>query len=63
MWVTAPAAEGAANRAITRALARALGLPPSAVVLVAGERARDKVLEVAGVEAGRLAELGARPAP
>jgi uncharacterized protein len=48
-WVTARAVDGAANRALARAVARALGVPPSAVRIAAGERGRDKVLEVEGV--------------
>jgi len=62
VWVTAPAAKGAANRALTRVLADALGVPVSAVSLVVGARARDKVIEVAGLEAGRLTALAAGPA-
>lgn len=50
VWVTARAVEGAANRALMRAVARALGVRQSAVTLVAGDRARDKVVEVAGYE-------------
>lgn len=45
--VTAPAVEGAANEALVRWLARdVLGLSRSAVRVVRGERARDKVVEV-----------------
>ena len=40
--VTAPPVDGAANAAVVRALAKALGLPSRDVVLVAGERGRDK---------------------
>jgi uncharacterized protein (TIGR00251 family) len=46
VWITARAIEGAANRALLAALARALGTRPSAVTLVAGERSRDKTVEV-----------------
>jgi uncharacterized protein YggU (UPF0235/DUF167 family) len=46
VWVTARAVEGAANRALIEALARALGVRRSAVTLVSGERGRDKVVEV-----------------
>jgi uncharacterized protein YggU (UPF0235/DUF167 family) len=46
VWVTARAVEGQANRAVVRAVARALGVRPSAVTLVAGERGRDKRFEV-----------------
>jgi uncharacterized protein len=48
VWVTARAVEGAANRALVKAVAAALGVRASAVTLVAGDRARDKVFEVAG---------------
>ena len=46
VWVTPRAVEGQANRAIAGAVARALGVRPAAVGLVAGERGRDKVFEV-----------------
>lgn len=46
--VTAPPAGGAANAALIALLARALGLPKSAVTLVAGETSRLKTLEIAG---------------
>lgn len=48
VWVTARAVEGQANAALVRAVARALGVRASAVTLVSGERARDKVVEVDG---------------
>lgn len=57
VWVTARAVEGGANRALLTAVARALGTRPSAVALVAGERGRDKVLEVEGATAEALARL------
>lgn len=43
--VREPATEGKANAAIVRAVARELGLPPSAVRLVRGAGARTKLLE------------------
>lgn len=52
--VTRPPADGEANRAVLRLVARALGLPPSRLVLVAGERARRKRLRVDGVDAAEL---------
>jgi uncharacterized protein YggU (UPF0235/DUF167 family) len=52
VWVTARAVEGAANRALVKAVARALGVRPSAVTLVAGERARDKLFDVEGATSG-----------
>lgn len=47
-WVTAPAVDGRANRAVVLAVARWLGVPPASVRLVSGLRARTKVVEVAG---------------
>lgn len=40
--VTAPPAEGAANDAVRRLLARALGVAPTRLTLVQGAAARDK---------------------
>lgn len=46
VWVTEPAIEGRANRAVLRVVADVLGVPPSSVSLVRGERGRDKVVQV-----------------
>lgn len=46
--VTEAAEAGRANRAACAALARALGLPASAVALAAGTASRDKTLRVSG---------------
>jgi hypothetical protein len=45
--VTAPPVDGAANTALERLLAAALGLPRSAVEVVGGQAARTKVVAVA----------------
>jgi uncharacterized protein YggU (UPF0235/DUF167 family) len=53
-------ADGAANEAVRRALAEALGCPPSAVTLLRGATGRDKTFAVAGdpfALAARLAEI------
>jgi uncharacterized protein (TIGR00251 family) len=47
--VTAPPVGGAANEAVVRELSRSLSVPTSALRVVAGERARNKVVEVAGL--------------
>lgn len=54
--VTAPAVEGKATDAVRKALARAFGVRRQDVVIVAGERSRDKIVEVPDAEE-RLAEL------
>ena len=47
--VTAPPVEGEAYQALTRLLARALGVAPSAVNVVHGGRSRDKIVRILGV--------------
>lgn len=44
--VTAPPVDGAANEAVARLLARALGLAPREVVLARGERSRVKYFDL-----------------
>lgn len=46
--VTAPPAAGAANAALIALVAKALGVPKSAVTLASGETSRLKTLRVAG---------------
>lgn len=47
--VAAPAARGAANEALVRLLADALGVGRRDVTLVSGHAARDKIVELAGL--------------
>jgi uncharacterized protein len=49
--VAAPPADGAANAAVTRLVARSLGLPRSAVVLERGGASRHKRLRLEGISA------------
>lgn len=48
--VTAPAEGGRANDAVVRLLAETFELPRTAVTLVSGHSARDKIVELAGIE-------------
>jgi uncharacterized protein (TIGR00251 family) len=48
--VTAPAEGGRANDAVVRLVADTLTLPRTSVTLVSGHSARDKIVELAGVE-------------
>ena len=58
--LTAPPVEGAANKALTRLLGRALGVAPSAVRIVGGAGARQKRVSVSGIDAATARErLGA----
>ena len=47
--VTRPPADGEANRAVLRLVARALGVPSSRVTLVAGARSRHKRCAIDGI--------------
>jgi uncharacterized protein (TIGR00251 family) len=56
--------EGRANEALVRLLAKAAGLPPSAVVILSGETAREKRVAFHGLDEATLhARLGIPPAP
>jgi uncharacterized protein len=46
VWVTVPPEGGRANAAVAEALARAIGVAKSRVVLVRGTASRDKVFRV-----------------
>jgi uncharacterized protein (TIGR00251 family) len=60
--VTAPPVEGRANRHLLEFLAGRLGVARGALTLVAGEHARQKVIEAAGVRAADAeAMLGGEP--
>ena len=48
--VAAPPVDGAANEALVRVLAKALGLPRRDVVIVSGATSRTKIVEVAGLD-------------
>jgi uncharacterized protein len=52
--LTAPPVEGAANTALTRVLAKALGVAPSAVELLRGATGRDKLVHVSGRSASEI---------
>lgn len=61
--VSAAAADGEANAALTAFLAKTLKRPKSAVRIVSGETARVKTLEIEGLEAADLAVLVGAPPP
>lgn len=49
VWVTAPPADNAANEAVVKVVAKALGLKNSAVTIIRGHHSRDKTLWVEGL--------------
>jgi hypothetical protein len=58
--LTAPPVEGAANAALVKLLGAAFGVRPSAVRILRGASARDKLVHVAGLTvASARARLGA----
>jgi hypothetical protein len=52
--VAARPVEGAANKELTAVLARALGIRPRALRIVTGEHARDKGIQVDGLDAATV---------
>lgn len=52
--VSAPPVDGRANRALCRLVAKRLGVAPSRVSVVRGEKSRDKTIRVDGVEPAAL---------
>jgi uncharacterized protein len=52
--VAAPPEGGRANDAVVRLLADTLALPRNAVALVSGHGARDKIVELTGIEPAQI---------
>ena len=62
--VAAPPEDGKANRALTALIAKAVGVAPSKVAIVAGETARVKRIEIVGdpaILSQRLAQKAGVP--
>ena len=53
--VSAPPVDGAANQALCRLIAAAVGVAPSRVSVVHGSRGREKIVAVAGMGDAELA--------
>ena len=55
--VAAAPVDGRANDALCRLIAKRAGVPRSQVAIVRGERARDKLVEVEGIDEKTLHEM------
>ena len=55
--LAAPPADGAANAELIEVLARALGLPKSALCLALGKSSKRKVVEATGLDAAEATRL------
>lgn len=55
--VTAPPVDGKANRALCKLIAKRVGVAPSRVNVVRGEKSRDKLVRVEGVDSAALQEV------
>lgn len=55
--ITSPAVEGAANEALVELLATTFGVRVDAVTIVAGAKARSKIVELRGVTEARVRQL------
>lgn len=54
--VTAPPVDGKANKALCKLIAKRVGVAPSRVSVVRGEKSREKVVRVEGIDGTRLSE-------
>lgn len=55
--VSAPPIDGRANEALCRLIARRVGVAASRVTIVRGQRSREKLVRVEGIEASALRDL------
>jgi uncharacterized protein len=58
--VTAPPVEGEANAAVCAAIAKALGIPKSAVEVARGDTGRRKTVRIRGASSAAVQTLAAR---
>jgi len=48
--ITAPPINGKANKGLIQFLSKELGIPPSQVEIIKGQRAREKTLSISGIK-------------
>jgi uncharacterized protein len=61
--VTAPPLEGRANKAVKKLLAEQLGLSPSEIEIIAGQRSREKLVRVSGLSRAEVERALGTPLP
>ena len=54
--ITASPVDSAANNALPKFIAKSLGISPSAAALIRGQKSRNKILLIAGIDAQAVAE-------
>jgi len=52
--ITAPPVDSAANKALLKFIAKSLGLPPSTVALIRGDKSRSKTVLITGTDAASV---------
>jgi uncharacterized protein len=60
--VTAPPVDGKANRALCKLVAKRVGIAPSRVSVVRGEKSRDKLVRAEGIDPAALRQAFAEGA-
>jgi uncharacterized protein len=55
--INAPPVDGAANRELTRTLAKSFRVPQKAIEIVSGSTSKNKIVRVEGGDAARLEQL------
>ena len=55
--VTAPPVEGKANEALTRFLAKQVGVSPSCIEIIKGHHSREKTLKISGLSLQELLDF------
>ena len=61
--VTAPPVEGRANKALKKLLAEHLGIPPSQIAIITGQRSREKLVQLSGISRAEVEKALGIPLP
>jgi len=61
--VTAPPLEGRANKALQKLLAEHLGIPPTRIAIISGQRSREKLVRLSGISRAEVERALGIPLP